>query len=78
MSKHCVACGMPMTSADDFAMGDSTKSHCKHCARPDGTMKSQQEVLDGMTAFIVRTQGMDETAARAMASEMMGKLPAWQ
>jgi len=78
MDKNCIACGMPMTSADDFATGDTSKDYCKHCARPDGTMKSRSEVLEGMTAFLVRTQGVDSSAAGKIASEMMGKLPAWQ
>lgn len=78
MKKMCVACGMPMTGSDDFAMGDESKTYCRHCARPDGSMKSKDEVLTGMTAFLVQTQGMDEGAAKGAATSMMQKLPAWQ
>lgn len=66
-----------MAKTTDFAQGDSTKNYCHHCAREDGTMKSRTEVLDGMTAFIVRTQGIDSSAARQHAERMMGGLPAW-
>ena len=77
-AKNCIACGMPMTEAKDFAMGDPAKDYCVHCARPDGTMQSYKEKLKSMTGFIVKTQGIDESAARAGAEEMMSKLPAWK
>lgn len=75
--KICVACGMPMQNATDHAMGDERKDYCKYCARPDGSMQSYEEKLEGMAAFIVRTQGMDAGAARRIAAGQMAKLPAW-
>ncbi len=78
MSKTCIACGMPMEQPSDFAGQDPAKDYCVYCARPDGTMQSYEEKLAGMTEFIVRTQGLDERAARAAAQGMMAKLPAWQ
>jgi len=76
--KTCIACGMPMREKDDFAMSDESKDYCKFCARPDGSMQSYDEKLDGMAAFIVKTQGLDQAAARNAAKGMMDKLPAWQ
>lgn len=76
--KICVACGMPMKTKTDFALGDETKDYCIYCARPDGTMQSYEEKLESMTGFIVRTQGLDEKAAQKAAKGMMAKLPAWQ
>jgi hypothetical protein len=76
--KTCIACGMPMKTPADFAMGDTGKDYCVHCARPDGTMQSYEEKLDSMTGFIVRTQGLDERAARDAARGMMAQLPAWK
>lgn len=75
--KTCIACGMPMTKTEDFALGDESKDYCCYCARPDGSMQSYDEKLDGMTRFIVRTQGLDETAARSVAERSLAKLPAW-
>lgn len=75
--KTCIACGMPMKTADDFAMGDESKDYCKFCARPDGTMQSYEEKLKGMTGFIMKTQGLDEEVAKNAAVGMMAKLPAW-
>jgi hypothetical protein len=69
---------MPMQVEKDFAMGDVTKDYCTHCARQDGTMQSFEEKLEGMTNFILKTQGFDKEAAKKAALELMRKLPAWQ
>ena len=76
--KICIACGMPMKEKDDFAMSDESKDYCKFCTRLDGTMQSYDEKLEGMTEFIVKTQGLDKEAARNAARGMMARLPAWQ
>ena len=76
--KTCIACGMPMREAADFAQGDVTKDYCVYCARPDGSMQSYEEKLEGMSAFLVRTQGLDAQAATETARAMMAKLPAWK
>jgi len=77
-AKTCIACGMPMSRPEDFAMGDVTRDYCVHCARPDGTMQSYGEKLESLTRFIVKTQGLQENAARLGAKTMMERLPAWQ
>jgi hypothetical protein len=77
-SKRCIACGMPMEKKEDFAMGDASKDYCLYCARPDGSMRSYDEAIVGMTGFLVRSQGLDETAARETARQMMSTLPAWK
>lgn len=69
---------MLIKKPEDFAMGDDSKDYCVHCTRPGGTMQSYQEKLDSMSQFIVKTQGLDETAVRNAANSMMAKLPAWQ
>ncbi len=76
--KTCIACGMPMETPADHALGDESKEYCVYCARPDGTMHSYGEQLDSMTGFIVRTQGLDAAAARSTARAMMAQLPAWK
>ena len=76
--KQCIACGMPMQEKSDFAMGDETRDYCKFCAHPDGSMQSYEEKLEGMTGFIVRTQGLDLEAAKKAAVNMLAALPAWQ
>ncbi len=51
MAKECIVCGMPMVKKEDFPLGDLTKDYCVWCARPDGTMKSYDEVLASFTRF---------------------------
>ena len=74
----CISCGMPLRTTEDHAAGDTTKSYCRHCARPDGTMKSYDEALVGMTGFLKQTQGLDDAVAQKTARGMMAKLPAWR
>lgn len=76
--KICIACGMPMKKPEDFAMGDESKNYCRFCAKPDGSMQSYEEKLTSLTAFIIKTQGLEESIARNSAKEMMSKLPAWK
>lgn len=76
--KMCIACGMPMNEEKDFAMNDVTKDYCIYCARPDGTMQSYEEKLEGMTNFIIKTQGLDKEVAKKVAEENMRKLPVWK
>jgi hypothetical protein len=68
---------MPLRTPDDFAAGDPTKDYCRHCATPTGELNSYDEILRGMTAFLVRTQGLDERVARETAKATLAKLPAW-
>lgn len=77
-TKTCIACGMPMAKKEEFAQADPSKSYCRYCARSDGSMQSYEEKLDGMTAFITRTQGLEAGVARETARAMMAKLPAWK
>lgn len=76
--KTCIACGMPMKAQEDHAMGDEGKDYCVYCSKPDGTMQTYDEKLDSMTNFIVRTQGLDNNAARNVVKGMLAKLPAWK
>lgn len=76
--KNCIACGMPMKTKEEFALGDESKDYCVYCARDDGTMQSYAEKLDSMTNFIVKTQGLNEKAAQNAAKGMLSKLPAWR
>lgn len=48
--KNCIACGMPMQEPSEFALSDTSKDYCVHCARPDGTLQSLEEKLKSMTA----------------------------
>ena len=78
MVQKCVSCGMPMRTPQEHAAGEPSRDYCIHCARPDGSMKSYEEALTGMTGFLVKTQGFDQHAARKAAAGMMAEMPAWK
>lgn len=76
--KTCISCGMPMTKPSDFPLENEAKNFCKYCARPDGSMQSYSEKLEGTTEFLIKTQGLDPDAARRLAIRTMAKMPAWK
>ncbi len=76
--KTCISCGMPMTKPSDFPQGDESKDYCTYCSRPDGSMQSYPEKLEGTTEFLIRTQGLDKDVARQLAARTLAKLPAWK
>ncbi len=78
MTTICIACGMPMESADDHALGDIDRPYCRHCAKPDGAMQSYPEKLANFTHWLVSTQGLDKAAANHQAATILGQLPAWR
>ncbi|MHC1771789.1 MAG: zinc ribbon domain-containing protein [Flexilinea sp.] len=76
--KLCIACGMPMTKPDDYPLGDESKDYCVYCAKPDGSMQSYPEKVEGTTDFLIKTQGLDSQAALDAAIRILAKLPAWR
>ena len=76
--KICISCGMPMTKKSYYPLEDENKDFCIHCAKPDGTLQSYEEKLEGTVKFLIRTQGIDETAAHELAIRTLKKMPAWE
>jgi hypothetical protein len=76
--KLCIACGMPMTKPTSYPMQDESKDYCVYCARPDGSMQSYSEKVEGTADFLMQTQGLDKQAAHDVAVRILVKLPAWQ
>jgi hypothetical protein len=78
MNKLCISCGMPLEKVEDFPLGDRSKDWCVHCARPDGSLQSYEERVEGMAGFLVRTQALAQDAAKTTARTLMAQFPAWQ
>ncbi len=78
MEKSCIACGMPMNSDKDFAMGNNTKEYCVHCCTETGAMNSYEEQLISMTNYIIETQKQKRDNAEITAEKFMAMLPAWK
>ena len=76
--KNCISCGIPIRLQTEAAGQEENKPYCHLCSNADGLMKSCDDILHGMTQFIVGTQGLDPSVAKDLAVEMMSKLSAWQ
>jgi uncharacterized glyoxalase superfamily protein PhnB len=75
--KACMSCGMPMTKLEDFGGGNPENLYCVYCSNPDGSLKSREEVFEGMTNFMMMSQKMDRETAESAVKERMSKMPAW-
>ena len=65
------------SKAEDFGGGDPANLYCVHCSNPEGSLKSQAEVFEGMVNFMMTSQKMDRGTAEGAAREYMSKMPAW-
>ena len=75
---NCLSCGMPMTGPADFGGGNPENKYCVHCSQPDGSLKSYDDVLEGMVNFMMMSQKMDRGTAQSAAKEYLAKMPAWR
>lgn len=75
--KNCLSCGMPMTRLEDFGGGNPANLYCVHCSNADGSLKSREEVFEGMVSFMMMSQNMDRETAKQATQEHMAKMPAW-
>jgi uncharacterized glyoxalase superfamily protein PhnB len=75
--KNCMSCGMPMCKPEDFGGFNPANVYCVHCANPDGSLKSRDEVYEGMVNFMVMSQNMDRQTAEQAAKDHMAQMPAW-
>jgi uncharacterized glyoxalase superfamily protein PhnB len=75
--KKCMSCGMPMTKLEDFGGGTPANIYCIHCSHLDGSLKSYEEVFEGMVNFMMMSQKMDRKTAEGAAKDHMSKMPAW-
>ena len=72
----CHSCGMPLEKPSDFACENS--KFCVHCVDEKGQLKPYEEILNGMAGYLAHSQGIDPSAAKMMAGEVLSKQPAWK
>lgn len=77
VTTNCQSCGMPMTSPAEHGGGDRESLYCVRCCREDGTLKTFEEVLEGMTNFMMESRRMERAAAESAAREYLAMMPAW-
>jgi uncharacterized cysteine cluster protein YcgN (CxxCxxCC family) len=76
--KTCGSCGMPLVNASDYALGDITQVYCTYCTDEQGHLKPYNTILQGMTDYIIHSQGINNKAALTIAEETLKRLPAWK
>lgn len=76
--KLCISCGAPLRKPSDYPLGHEGLDYCKFCARPDGSMLSWEEKLEGLAEAFVRTKKVDRETARRMAGRLLATQPAWE
>jgi uncharacterized glyoxalase superfamily protein PhnB len=77
ITTNCQSCGMPMTSPAEHGGGNKENLYCVRCCQADGTLKSFEEVLEGMTGFMMESRKMDRAAAESAARDYLAMMPAW-
>ena len=77
VTNTCQSCGMPMNSAADYGGGNTENNYCIHCCQPDGSLKSYNEVHEGMVNLFMKTRNLDRNSAGQAAKDYMASMPAW-
>lgn len=69
---------MPLEKASDHALGDVNQPFCVYCTNEQGHLKPYEEILTSMATYLVHSQGVAMTAAKAIAKDVLAKQPAWR
>jgi hypothetical protein len=78
MCNSCDSCGMPLTKAQDCALGDFASRYCRHCTDEKGERLPFESILQCTAKFYVDSQDLHHEAAMQMAREMLLEMKAWR
>ncbi len=73
----CQSCGMPMNNPADYGGGNEENNYCVHCTHPDGTLKTYDEIFEGLVFMYIKTRNMARADAEPAARDYMAMMPAW-
>jgi hypothetical protein len=76
--KACRSCGMPMETLEQHGGANPLNPYCTYCTDELGNLKSYDEVLKGMTDYMLITMKLEYKSAQLKAREEMIKHPAWK
>ena len=75
----CIACSMPLMKPDEKGCDTKDGPVCVHCARPEGGIKSCEEIFEGGVAFFLSATGStDRILAEKLVRKTMNGLSYWQ
>ena len=73
-TQFCHSCAMPIDPATQNAPGN----YCGYCTGGDGTLKSREEVTQGIAQWMKMWQpDVDDATALVRARAYMNGMPAW-
>jgi hypothetical protein len=67
-----------MNDTGDHGGANPTNPYCQYCTDDAGTLKSKEEVRQGLINYYMQTDGLTVEQASLKADERMNKQPAWQ
>lgn len=76
--QSCSSCGMPLENTEDFALGDVGSAFCRYCTDKAGKLLPFEKILKANASYFQETQGLTETAALKMATDLLKNQPAWK
>ena len=74
----CESCGMPMTEAEMHGGSKVENPYCCYCCDDQGSLKSREDVHEGMINFYMRHQGKPRDEAEKVVDDTMARMPAWK
>jgi len=69
---------MPLETAEDFALGDTSSTYCKYCTDESGKLLPYETILQSNARHYQESQGLTAVAATKMAKDLMKTMPAWK
>ncbi|WFN34218.1 VOC family protein [Methanogenium sp. S4BF] len=77
-ARQCMSCGMPMSKPDDFGGGNPANPCCAHCTHEDGSLKSYDDIFEGMVQFMMTSYHLERDAAEEKVRAYLAGMPAWE
>jgi len=75
---NCESCSMPMRKPKDFGGKDTKNKYCCHCTDESGALKTYEDIVNGLTNFLMQMQGLEREQAEQTAKDGLAKMPAWR
>jgi hypothetical protein len=66
-----------MNNPGDFGGGNEECDYCVHCTSPDGTLKSYDEIYEGLVFMYINSRDMEKADAEQAAKDYMAMMPEW-
>ncbi len=78
VTQTCKSCGMPMETTEQYGGENPLNPYCTQCTDQVGNLTSYDDVLKGMTQYMITTMKLEYGIAEKTAKAEMIKHPAWK